>query len=116
MDKRLDAPPDDLEVLFEPLSLGNLDLVNRIVMAPMTRSRAGPRDVPTATMADYYAQRASAGLIVSEGTQPSTAGKGYCRTPGIYSSEQQAGWATIADAVHGRGGRIVVQLMHCGRV
>lgn len=102
--------------LFTPVSLGEIALANRIVMAPMTRDRAGPDDVPTALMAQYYAQRASAGLIVTEGVQPSTAGKGYWRTPGIWSAEQVEGWRAVADAVHARGGRIVMQLMHCGRV
>lgn len=102
--------------LFEPVSLGAIALRNRIVMAPMTRSRAGAGDVPTETMGEYYAQRASAGMIVTEGTQPSAAGKGYCRTPGISTREQIDGWAKVAEKVHEKGGRIVVQLMHCGRV
>lgn len=102
--------------LFTPVSLGEIALANRIVMAPMTRDRAGPDDVPTALMAQYYAQRASAGLIVTEGVQPSAAGKGYWRTPGIWSARQIEGWRAVADAVHARGGRIVMQLMHCGRV
>lgn len=101
--------------IFTPLRLGAIELANRVVMAPMTRDRAGPGDVPTAIMAEYYRQRASAGLIVTEGVQPSLAGKGYFRTPGIHSEEQVAGWRTVADAVHGEGGRIVMQLMHCGR-
>jgi len=82
----------------------------------MTRDRAGAGDVPTALMAEYYRQRAGAGLIITEGTQPSAEGKGYWRTPGIYSQEQIDGWARVADAVHAEGGRIVVQLMHVGRV
>lgn len=102
--------------LFTPVSLGDISLANRIVMAPMTRDRAGPGDVPTDLMVEYYAQRASAGLIVTEGVQPSAVGKGYWRTPGIHSAEQIAGWRKVADAVHARGGRIVMQLMHCGRV
>lgn len=85
-------------------------------MAPMTRDRAGPDDIPSDVMVDYYRQRASAGLIVTEGTQPSQVGKGYWRTPGIHSAAQVAGWARVAKAVHGRGGMIVMQLMHCGRV
>jgi N-ethylmaleimide reductase len=84
-------------------------------MAPMTRDRAGPGDVPTDLMVEYYRQRASAGLIVTEGTQPSPQGKGYWRTPGIHSEEQVAGWAKVAEAVHGEGGALVVQLMHVGR-
>lgn len=102
--------------LFSPIALGEIELSNRIVMAPMTRDRAGPGDVPGDMMVEYYAQRASAGLIVTEGVQPSPAGKGYWRTPGIYTAEQVAGWRRVTDAVHARGGRIVMQLMHCGRV
>ncbi len=103
------------DVLFAPVRLGGIDLANRIVMAPMTRDRAGPGDVPTDAMVEYYAQRASAGLIVTEGVQPSAAGKGYWRTPGIHTPEQVEGWRKVAEAVHARGGRIVMQLMHCGR-
>ena len=102
--------------LFEPMKLGALSLSNRIVMSPMTRDRAGPGDVPTDLMVEYYRQRASAGLIVTEGAQPSAVGKGYWRTPGIHSAQQIAGWAKVADAVHAEGGQIVMQLMHCGRV
>ena len=101
--------------LFSPVTLGDLTLANRIVMAPMTRDRAGPGDVPTPLMAEYYRQRATAGLIVTEGTQPSPAGKGYFRTPGIHSAEQVAGWRTVAQAIHAAGGRVVMQLMHVGR-
>lgn len=104
------------DTLFTPVRLGDLDLANRIVMAPMTRDRAGPGDVPTDLMVEYYRQRASAGLIVTEGAQPSAVGKGYWRTPGIQSAEQVAGWRKVADAVHAEGGRIVMQIMHCGRV
>jgi NADH:flavin oxidoreductases, Old Yellow Enzyme family len=101
--------------IFSPVTLGDIQLVNRIVMAPMTRDRAGEGDVPTDIMVEYYRQRASAGLIVTEGTQPSAAGKGYWRTPGIHSEAQVAGWRKVADAVHGRGGKIVMQIMHVGR-
>ena len=101
--------------IFSPVTLGDLQLANRIVMAPMTRDRAGPSDVPTPIMAEYYRQRAGAGLIVTEGTQPSRAGKGYWRTPGIHSEEQVEGWRAVADAVHGEGGKIVMQIMHVGR-
>jgi len=101
--------------LFSPARLGDLELANRIVMAPMTRNRAGLHDEPTAHMVEYYRQRASAGLIVTEGTHPSRAGKGYFRTPGIHEPAQISGWRKVADAVHGEGGRIVLQLMHCGR-
>lgn len=102
--------------LFHPVRLGAIELSNRIVMAPMTRDRAGPGDVPGPLMVEYYRQRAGAGLIVTEGTQPSPEGKGYWRTPGIHSAAQVEGWRRVADAVHAAGGRIVVQLMHCGRV
>lgn len=105
-----------MSLLFEPAVLGDLALANRIIMAPMTRSRAGDGDVPTALMAEYYRQRASAGLIITEGTQPSADGKGYMRTPGIHSDAQIAGWRAVTDAVHTEGGRIVLQIMHCGRV
>ncbi|MDP4604756.1 MAG: alkene reductase [Erythrobacter sp.] len=104
------------EILFRPIQLGDIRLANRIIMAPMTRDRAGPGDVPTDLMIEYYVQRASAGLIITEGVQPSPAGKGYWRTPGIHSAAQIEGWSKVADAVHARGGRIVMQLMHCGRV
>ncbi len=102
--------------LFESLQLGDIALANRVVMAPMTRSRADANAVPTPLMAEYYGQRASAGLIVSEGIAPSRHGIGYCRTPGLYTDEQVAGWRQVTDVVHAAGGRIVAQLMHCGRV
>lgn len=105
-----------MNALLGQIQLGDIPLANRIVMAPMTRDRAGPDDVPTGIMVEYYAQRASAGLIVTEGVQPSPAGKGYWRTPGIHSAAQIEGWRKVADAVHAKGGRIVMQLMHCGRV
>jgi N-ethylmaleimide reductase len=101
--------------IFSPVRLGDIELANRIVMAPMTRDRAGPHDEPTDLMVEYYRQRATAGLIITEGTQPSAAGKGYFRTPGIHSEVQLEGWRKVADAVHREGGRIVMQLMHCGR-
>lgn len=105
------------EKLFTPLTIGTLTLPNRIVMAPLTRNRATPDgDVPTPLIAEYYAQRASAGLIISEGTQISPEGKGYIQTPGIYSPEQVAGWKTVTDAVRAKGGRIFAQLWHVGRV
>lgn len=103
-------------MLFTPYRLGGLLLPNRIVMPPMTRSRAGTGNVPTALMAEYYRQRASAGLIVSEGTQVSQQGQGYAWTPGIHSREQVAGWRGVTDAVHAAGGRIFAQLWHVGRV
>ena len=101
--------------IFSPVTLGDIALANRVIMAPMTRDRAGPGDVPTDTMVEYYRQRAGAGLIVTEGTQPSRTGKGYWRTPGIHSQEQVAGWRKVAEAVHGEGGKIVMQIMHVGR-
>ncbi|GAA0385588.1 alkene reductase [Brevundimonas terrae] len=101
--------------LFEPVKLGAIALSNSIVMAPMTRDRAGAGDVPTDVMVDYYRQRATAGLIITEGTQPSAAGKGYWRTPGIHTPQQTQGWAKVAEAVHAEGGKIVMQLMHVGR-
>ncbi|MEX6724706.1 alkene reductase [Parapedomonas caeni] len=105
-----------MPTLFDPCRLGALALANRVVMAPMTRSRADAAGVPTDCMVDYYAQRASAGLIVSEGIQPSEEGQGYCRTPGLHNAAQVAAWRRVTDAVHAGGGRIVAQLMHCGRI
>jgi N-ethylmaleimide reductase len=103
--------------LFQPFRLGDLSLPNRIVMAPLTRNRAeAPGDVPQEINATYYAQRAGAGLIISEGTQISREGQGYLRTPGIYAPEQVAGWRRVTDAVHAAGGRIVAQIWHVGRV
>lgn len=101
--------------IFSPVTLGDIALANRVIMAPMTRDRAGPLDDPTDLMVEYYRQRASAGLIITEGTQPCPEGKGYWRTPGIHSPEQVAGWRKVAEAVHAEGGRIVMQLMHVGR-
>ena len=103
--------------LFEPLSLGAVRTDNRVLMAPLTRMRATvPGDVPNALMSDHYVQRASAGLLISEGTQISPEGKGYMDTPGIHSAEQVAGWREITDAVHESGGLIAAQLWHVGRV
>ncbi|TCT02574.1 alkene reductase [Aquabacter spiritensis] len=102
--------------LFQGYRLGDMSLPNRIVMAPLTRNRAGAGFVPSDLAADYYAQRASAGLIVTEATQISQQGQGYQDTPGIYSDAQVAGWRKITDAVHAKGGHIVVQLWHVGRV
>lgn len=102
--------------LFTPLTIGTLTLANRIVMAPLTRNRAADGDVPQALNVEYYAQRATAGLIITEGTQISPEGKGYLATPGIYSPEQVAGWKQVTAAVHARGGRIFAQLWHVGRV
>jgi N-ethylmaleimide reductase len=102
--------------VFSPYRLGPLHLPNRVVMAPMTRNRAGPGNVPGPLNATYYTQRASAGLIVSEGTQVSPQGQGYAGTPGIHSAEQVAGWKLVTDAVHAAGGRIFLQLWHVGRI
>jgi N-ethylmaleimide reductase len=102
--------------LFSPIRLGPYDLPNRAVMAPMTRNRAGPGEVPTPLMATYYAQRASAGLIISEGTQITPQGQGYPGTPGIHSKQQIEGWAQVTAAVHEAGGRIFCQLWHVGRI
>ena len=101
--------------LLAPYRLHDLALPNRVVMAPLTRSRSGPERIPNATMADYYAQRASAGLIVSEATTISPQANGWLESPGIYTDSMEAGWRTITDAVHARGGRIFLQLWHMGR-
>ncbi len=107
----------DASVLFTPFDLRGLPLANRIVMAPLTRNRAtAGSDVPRPLNAEYYTQRASAGLIIAEATQISPSGKGYAWTPGIYSAEQVAGWRQVTDAVHARGGKIVLQLWHVGRI
>ncbi len=105
-----------MSTLFDPVQLGAMKLRNRIVMAPMTRSRADANDAPTALHVEYYRQRASAGLIVAEGTYPSPNGKGYCRTPGIYNAAQIEAWSDVTRAVHEEGGQIVLQIMHCGRI
>jgi N-ethylmaleimide reductase len=101
--------------VLSPRDLGPLSLANRVVMAPMTRSRA-LGGVPNALMADYYAQRASAGLIITEGTAPSPDALGYARIPGLFSDAQIAGWRLVTDKVHAAGGRIIAQLMHVGRI
>ncbi len=101
--------------LFSPYQLGPIALPNRIVMAPMTRSRA-INNLPNELMARYYQQRASAGLIVTEGTAPSPNGLGYPRIPGLFAADQVAGWRQVTDKVHEAGGRIIVQLMHVGRI
>ncbi|MFN3428804.1 MAG: alkene reductase [Candidatus Sericytochromatia bacterium] len=101
--------------LFSPYPLGRVTLANRVVMAPMTRSRA-VGNVPNALMATYYGQRADAGLIITEGTSPSPNGLGYSSIPGLYNDAHVAGWKLVTDAVHAKGGRIVVQLMHTGRI
>ena len=101
--------------LFDNHTLGNLTLTNRIVMAPMTRSRA-INNVPNDLMAEYYGQRAAAGLIITEGTSPASNGLGYARIPGIFSEEQVKGWQKVTAAVHDKGGKIFLQIMHTGRI
>jgi N-ethylmaleimide reductase len=101
--------------LFQPLKLGKLHLPNRIIMAPLTRMRAGPENVPTALNANYYSQRASAGLIICEGTAISPDAHGFPNAPGIYTPAQIAGWRAVTDSVHARGGRIILQIAHNGR-
>ncbi len=105
-----------MTALFDPTRFGDIRVANRIVMAPLTRNRAGAGQVPTALMATYYAQRASAGLIVTEATQISAEGQGYLDTPGIYNDAQVTAWRHITEAVHAAGGKIVVQLWHVGRI
>jgi N-ethylmaleimide reductase len=105
-----------MEKLFTPLKIGSLELRNRMVMAPMTRSRADANGVPSPLAVEYYMQRAGSGLIITEGTQPSESGKGYPRTPGVFTPGQIAGWKAITDAVHSEGGRIFLQIMHVGRI
>ena len=102
--------------LFSPARFGDLALANRVVMAPLTRNRAGAGLVPSPLAAEYYAQRAGAGLIITEATQVSRGAQGYLDTPGIYTPDQVTGWRAVADAVNAKGGRIVVQLWHVGRI
>ncbi|WP_338760734.1 alkene reductase [Massilia sp. METH4] len=106
-----------MTTLFDPITIGDLTLKNRVVMAPLTRARAvGEGRVPNALMAEYYAQRASAGLILSEATSVTPQGVGYENTPGIWSDEQVAGWKLVTEAVHAKGGKIFLQLWHVGRI
>ncbi|MEB3370503.1 alkene reductase [Saccharopolyspora mangrovi] len=105
-----------LNALWTPTIVGGISVPHRLVMAPMTRNRTTPEGVPTELNAEYYAQRASHALIITEGTQPSADGQGYLLTPGIHNDEQIAGWRRVIDAVHAAGGRIVIQLMHVGRI
>ena len=102
--------------IFLPTKLGDLDLQNRFVMSPMTRCRANAEHAPTELVAEYYEQRASAGLIVTEGIAPSPNGKGYARIPGLWSDAQVAGFSEVTRRVHARGAKIFAQLMHTGRV
>ena len=104
-----------MSFLFSPDTLGTLTLQNHLVMAPLTRCRA-TGNIPNALMAEYYAQRASVGLIISEGTSPSPNGLGYPRIPGIFSAAQIAGWKLVTDAAHAKGAKVFMQLMHCGRI
>ncbi len=105
-----------MTTLFDPIRCGDLELANRIVMAPLTRNRAGPGQVPSDLAVEYYRQRASAGLIITEASQVCPEGQGYVDTPGIHDAGQVAGWRRVTDAVHAEGGRIVIQLWHVGRV
>lgn len=105
-----------MPTLFDPLQLGALHLPNRIFLAPLTRARAGQQRVPNALMAEYYRQRAGAGLIITEATSVTPMGVGYANTPGIWSEEQVEGWRLVTQAVHGAGGRIFLQLWHVGRI
>lgn len=103
-------------MLFTPLSAPSLQPRNRVVMGPMTRSRAVENNTPNALMAEYHGQRTPAGLIVTEGTSPSPNGLGYARIPGLFNEAHVQGWKLVTDAVHAKGGKIFVQLMHTGRV
>lgn len=105
-----------LNTLWTPTTVGGTSLPHRLVMAPMTRDRSTPEGVPTELNAEYYAQRASNALIITEGTQPSPDGQGYLLTPGIHNDEQIRGWRQVTDAVHAANGRIFIQLMHVGRI
>ena len=105
-----------MPTLFDPVRIGAWNLPNRIIFAPLTRARAGVERIPNALMAEYYAQRAAVGLIISEATSVTPMGVGYADTPGIWSSAQVAGWKLITDAVHQAGGRMVLQLWHVGRI
>ena len=105
-----------MPTLFDPLQIGDITLSNRIIMAPLTRQRAEEIRVPNALMAKYYAERATAGLIISEATSVTPQGVGYADTPGIWSQEQVEGWKIVTNAVHAAGGKIFLQLWHVGRI
>src|SRR6476661_631471 len=105
-----------MPTLFDPLRVGNTELNNRIIMAPMTRGRANDEGIQPAYAAEYYRQRASAGLIVTEATNISPMAKGYVRTPGIYTDAQIESWRPVTDSVHARGGKIFLQVFHTGRI
>jgi N-ethylmaleimide reductase len=105
------------DALFSPVSLGSIQLKNRIVMPPLTRSRADKEGVPSPYAAQYYSERAQgAGLVIAEATQVSFGAQGYCRTPGAHTHEQMAAWSRVVDAVHAKGGKIALQMWHCGRI
>ena len=101
--------------LLEPFRLGDLSLRNRIAMAPLTRARSGPDRIPNALMVEYYTQRASAGLIITEATTVSAQGNGWNESPGIYTDAMAEGWKPITEAIHNKGGTVFLQLWHCGR-
>jgi 2,4-dienoyl-CoA reductase-like NADH-dependent reductase (Old Yellow Enzyme family) len=105
-----------LNSVWQPYTLGRIELAHRLALSPMTRNRANPDGTPGDLAAEYYAQRASLGLLITEGTQPSEDGQGYLTTPGIYTPEHIAGWAKVAEAVHEKGGHLFIQLMHVGRI
>lgn len=105
-----------LASVWQPFTLGRIELEHRLALAPMTRNRANHDGTPVHLAADYYAQRASLGLVITEGTQPSEDGQGYLNTPGIYTPEHVAGWSKVVDAVHENGGHLFIQLMHVGRI
>src|ERR1700760_3341049 len=108
---------NSMPTLFDPLKIGDLEVPNRIFLAPLTRNRStGPGRVPNAMMRDYYVQRASAGLIISQATSVAPAGVGYPHTPGVWSDEQVEGWRNVVEGVHAAGGRIFLQLWHVGRI
>ncbi|MGB0717379.1 MAG: hypothetical protein ACPGXK_15990, partial [Phycisphaerae bacterium] len=117
-DSALDNKTDNItndQALLQTIDVGGLQLSNRVVMAPMTRARAGVDRLPNDIMAEYYAQRASAGLIITEATTVSPQANGWNESPGIYTDEMEAGWRLVVDAVHAQGGKIFLQLWHCGR-
>ena len=105
-----------MPILSSPITLGTTRLSHRFALAPMTRSRADADGTPGLLAAEYYAQRSSLGLLITEGTQPSADGQGYLNTPGIYTEEHIVGWRTVTDAVHAEGGTVFMQVMHVGRV
>jgi N-ethylmaleimide reductase len=109
-------PSNASSPLFQPTKVGAIELANRVAMAPLTRSRALAGDIPRPSAATYYAQRASAGLLITEATQVSDTAKGYAWTPGVYTEPQVAAWRAVTEAVHAKGGKIVVQLWHVGRI